>query len=187
MTRTFPHIHPPLTLRVGWAGYAFARKLDPAKYERIIISPRSYFVFTPLLASTSVGTLEFRTILESVRRLGDVEFHQGWADDIDFSRKLIRVEENQADDLSSQTILPPPKKNPESNEIQVEPPQIPKGPVMDVGYDKLVIAVGAYSQTFGIDGVRQHAHFLRDIGDARRVRLRVLSLFEQCSSPTICK
>ncbi|KAJ0118460.1 external NADH-ubiquinone oxidoreductase 1 [Diaporthe amygdali] len=168
-----------------WAGYAFARKLDPAKYERIIISPRSYFVFTPLLASTSVGTLEFRTILESVRRLGDVEFHQGWADDIDFSRKLIRVEENQADDLSSQTILPPPKKNPESNEIQVEPPQIPKGPVMNVGYDKLVIAVGAYSQTFGIDGVRQHAHFLRDIGDARRVRLRVLSLFEQCSSPTI--
>ncbi|KAI7786564.1 external NADH-ubiquinone oxidoreductase 1 [Diaporthe eres] len=143
------------------------------------------FVFTPLLASTSVGTLEFRTTLESVRRLGDVEFHQGWADDIDFSRKVIRVEENQADDLSSQTILPPPKKDPKSNEIQVEPPQIPKGPVMDVGYDKLVIAVGAYSQTFGIEGVRQHAHFLRDIGDARRVRLRVLSLFEQCSSPTI--
>ncbi|KAG6365043.1 hypothetical protein INS49_006649 [Diaporthe citri] len=136
----------------GWAGYAFARTLDPAKYERIIISPRSYFVFTPLLASTSVGTLEFRTTLESVRRLGDVEFHQGWADDIDFSRKVIHVEENQADDLSSQTVLPPPKKDPKSNEIQVEPPQIPKGPVMDVGYDKLVIAVGAYSQTFGIEG-----------------------------------
>ncbi|KAK7733224.1 hypothetical protein SLS63_004753 [Diaporthe eres] len=166
----------------GWAGYALARTLDPAKYERIIISPRSYFVFTPLLASTSVGTLEFRTTLESVRRLGDVEFHQGWADDIDFSRKVIRIEENQADDLSSQTILPPPKNDPKSNEIQVEPPQIPKGPVMDVGYDKLVIAVGAYSQTFGIEGVRQHAHFLRDIGDARRVRLRVLSLFEQCST-----
>ncbi|KAI3401250.1 hypothetical protein diail_11956 [Diaporthe ilicicola] len=169
----------------GWAGYAFARTLDPSKYERIIISPRSYFVFTPLLASTSVGTLEFRTTLESVRRLGDVEFHQGWADDIDLSRKVIRVEENQADDLSSQTILPPPKKDPNSSEVQVEPPQIPKGPAMDIGYDKLVIAVGAYSQTFGIEGVRQHANFLRDIGDARRIRLRVLSLFEQCSSPTI--
>ncbi|POS74789.1 external NADH-ubiquinone oxidoreductase 1, mitochondrial precursor [Diaporthe helianthi] len=169
----------------GWAGYAFARTLDPAKYERVIISPRSYFVFTPLLASTSVGTLEFRTILESVRRLGDVEFHQGWADDIDFSRKVIHVEENQADDLSSQTILPPPK-HPKTKDVQgVEPPQVPKGPVMDVAYDKLVVAVGAYSQTFGIEGVRQYAHFLRDIGDARRVRLRVLSLFEQCSSPTI--
>lgn len=138
------------------------------------------------MASTSVGTLEFRTTLESVRRLGDVEFHQGWADDIDICRKVIRVEENQADDLSSQTILPPPK-DPKSKDVQVEPPQIPKGPVMDVAYDKLVIAVGAYSQTFGIEGVRQHAHFLRDIGDARRIRLRVLSLFEQCSSPTICK
>ena len=59
----------------------------------------------------------------------------------------------------------------------------PKGDLIDIRYDKLVIACGAYSQTFGIEGVREHAHFLRDIGDARRIRLRVLSLFEQCSYP----
>ena len=64
----------------GWAGYAFARTLDPAKFDRIVISPRSYFVFTPLLASTSVGTLEFRAILEPVRRAKQVRFFQGWAD-----------------------------------------------------------------------------------------------------------
>lgn len=180
----------------GWAGYAFARTLDPAKYERIIVSPRSYFVFTPLLASTAVGTLEFRATLESVRRLGkNVSFHQGWADDVDFSRKVIRVEENCADDLSSQTILPPPPPPPPSSAapsskethsvIQTAPPQIPKGPVTDVPYDKLVVAVGAYSQTFGIEGVRQHANFLRDIGDARKIRLRVLAIFEQCTSPAM--
>lgn len=145
-----------------------------------MISPRSYFVFTPLLASTAVGTLEFRATLESVRRLGrDVTFRQGWADDVDFERKVVHVEENFADGLISQTILPPSKG-------QVKPSQVPKGPVIDVAYDKLVVAVGAYSQTFGIEGVRQHAHFLRDIGDARKIRLRVLSLFEQCASPAMC-
>lgn len=170
----------------GWAGYAFARTLDPNKYERIIVSPRSYFVFTPLLASTAVGTLEFRTTLESVRRLGkSLSFHQGWADSIDFGRKVVRVEENRSDDLSSQTILPPPPGP--GLPPPVEPPQIPKGPSTDVAYDKLVIAVGAYSQTFGIEGVRQHANFLRDVGDARKIRLRVLSIFEQCASPAMCK
>lgn len=65
-----------MILGSGWAGYGFARTLDPNKYERIMISPRSYFVFTPLLAGSAVGTLEFRAILESVRRLRLDDFHQ---------------------------------------------------------------------------------------------------------------
>ncbi|KAJ4304385.1 hypothetical protein N0V88_001998 [Collariella sp. IMI 366227] len=171
----------------GWAGYGFARTLDPAKYERVVISPRSYFVFTPLLASTSVGTLEFRTILEPVRRLpGKIGFYQGWADDIDLNRKIIRVETNAAEEAASKTVVPPSFPSPsEANglEKEVTPVKKPKGDLIDIPYDKLVIACGAYSQTFGIEGVREHAHFLRDIGDARRIRLRVLSLFEQCSYP----
>ncbi|KAL2141812.1 hypothetical protein VTI28DRAFT_1899 [Corynascus sepedonium] len=171
----------------GWAGYGFARTLDPAKYERVIISPRSYFVFTPLLASTSVGTLEFRTILEPVRRLpGKVGFLQGWADDIDFERKTISVEANAAEDAASTTVVPAPSPPPSETsrpESLGTPFKAPKGDLVNIPYDKLVIACGAYSQTFGIEGVREHAHFLRDIGDARRIRLRVLSLFEQCAYP----
>lgn len=190
---------PILTIVPGWAGYAFARTLDPARYDRIVVSPRSYFVFTPLLASTAVGTLEFRATLESVRRLGDnVAFRQGWADDVDFARKVVRVEENFADGLTSQTILPPTPPPPPSEKgghnATVDVPVHPaadaaaaKGPITEVPYDKLVIAVGAYSQTFGIEGVRQHANFLRDVGDARKIRLRVLSLFEQCASPIMCE
>lgn len=166
----------------GWAGYSFARTLDPAKYERVVISPRSYFVFTPLLASTSVGTLEFRAILEPVRRApGGLRFYQGWADDVDFSRKVIRVEANAIDKL--QHDLSPISASTAASEVATET-RPPRGEIFDVEYDKLVIAVGAYSQTFGIAGVREHAHFLRDIGDARRIRLRVLSIFEQCSYPT---
>lgn len=162
----------------GWAGYGFARALDPSKFERIIVSPRSYFVFTPLLASTAVGTLEFRSVLEPIRRLPGpgVDFYQGWADNVDFAAKTIRVEANIADDLASQTVIPGSSSS--------GTPRPPKGATVILPYDKLVIACGAYSQTFGIPGVREHAHFLRDIGDARRIRLRVLSLFEQCSHPS---
>ncbi|KAI6087531.1 FAD/NAD(P)-binding domain-containing protein [Hypoxylon rubiginosum] len=157
----------------GWAGYGFARSLDPNKFERIMISPRSYFVFTPLLAGTAVGTLEFRAVLEPVRRLGLDQFHQGWADDIDFARKTIRVEANTSDDLASRTRLAM-KHSPDGAE---------KGATFDVEYDKLVIAVGSYSQTFGIEGVREHANFLRDVGDARKIRQKVLQNFEKAALP----
>lgn len=164
-----------VVLGSGWAGYGFARTLDPKKYERVMISPRSYFVFTPLLAGTSVGTLEFRATLESVRRLELDHFHQGWADDIDFSKKVIRVEANTSDDLASRTRLGPIKPS----EMKGK-----KGEFFDVPYDKLVVAVGSYSQTFGIEGVKEHANFLRDVGDARKIRLRILQCFEKAALPT---
>ncbi|KAH8193989.1 hypothetical protein TruAng_011843 [Truncatella angustata] len=164
-----------VVLGSGWAGYGFARTLDPKKYERVMISPRSYFVFTPLLAGTSVGTLEFRATTEPVRRLKLDHFHQGWADDIDFSKKIIRVEANTSDDLASRTHSGPTKPS----ELQST-----KNEVFEVPYDKLVIAVGSYSQTFGIEGVKEHANFLRDVGDARKIRMRVLQCFEKAALPT---
>ncbi|KAL5610745.1 hypothetical protein FOBRF1_006862 [Fusarium oxysporum] len=191
-----------VVLGSGWAGYALVRNLDPAKYERIIISPRSYFVFTPLLASTSVGTLEFRSILEPVRRLQPDRFHQGWADDVDFTNKTIRVETNpDADEINSRTLPPATQSSPhndgrDSGSSAVSVIQTPssgsvketltkrKGEMITVPYDKLIFAVGAYSQTFGIPGVREHANFLRDVGDARSIRLRILQCFERAELPS---
>lgn len=49
-----------------------------------------------------------------------------------------------------------------------------KGAVFDLKYDKLVVAVGCYSQTFGTPGVRENALFLKDVADAVRIRKRVL-------------
>ncbi|OBZ66693.1 putative NADH dehydrogenase [Grifola frondosa] len=59
------------------------------------------------------------------------------------------------------------------------------GSKFQLHYDKLVIAVGAYNQTFNIPGVKEHAHFLKDIKDARAIRTRVLECFEQANQPTI--
>ncbi|CAD6447677.1 1671b8a3-49f7-43e9-ba33-68a0ae5260ad [Sclerotinia trifoliorum] len=178
-----------LILGSGWSGFTLSRQLDPKKYQTVVISPRSYFVFTPLLASTAVGTLEFRSALESVRGRGrwrgwglvgggwggwgarnnGVEFWQGWADDVDFDKKTIKVEEN---------AIERPKTA--STTIQ----KVGKGKVFEVGYDKLVVSVGCYSQTFGIEGVRENALFLKDVGDARKIRKRILECFETAALPT---
>ena len=57
-------------------------------------------------------------------------------------------------------------------------------PTFDVSYDKLAICVGCYSQTFGTRGVRENALFLKDIGDARKIRRRILEIFDLAVLPT---
>jgi NADH dehydrogenase FAD-containing subunit len=171
-----------LTKRIGWAGYDFARYLDHSKYHAVIVSPRSYFVFTPLLASTAVGTLEFRTALEPVRSYRTkADFYQGWADSVDFINKKISVEE-AVDDPHLGLAMTGNRNDPNAK-LPSKRPEV-KGKLFDLSYDKLIIAVGSYCQTFNIPGVREHAYFLKDIGDARRIRKRILGCFEMASLPT---
>lgn len=163
----------------GWAGFVLSRELDKKKFQPVVVSPRSYFVFTPLLASTAVGTLEFRTTLESVRaKRSGVEFIQGWGDDVNFNEKSLRIEEA--------TIRTPPAsaKGGDAASMYDRDGAKNKGALFDLKYDKLVVAVGCYSQTFGTPGVRENALFLKDIVDAVRIRKRALECFETASLPT---
>ncbi|KAF9591352.1 hypothetical protein IFM89_003975 [Coptis chinensis] len=43
--------------------------LDTNIYDIVCVSPRNHMVFTPLLASTCVGTLEFRSVAEPIGRI----------------------------------------------------------------------------------------------------------------------
>ncbi|KAI8371696.1 FAD/NAD-P-binding domain-containing protein [Radiomyces spectabilis] len=141
----------------GWAGFGLMRQLDKKNYDVTVVSPRNYFVFTPLLASTSVGTLEFRCITEPVRGYSkDVDYHEAWCNKIDFDNQLIHCSSNLDDNKDEKFTL---------------------------DYDKLVISVGAYSNTFNTPGVKEHGIFLKDINDARRIRARVLECFEYAAQP----
>ena len=51
-------------LGTGWGGYSFLKNIDRKKYNVVVVSPRNHFLFTPLLVSTTVGTLEFRYYLK---------------------------------------------------------------------------------------------------------------------------
>lgn len=57
---------------------------------------------------------------------------------------------------------------------EVEGKRWVKGRTFELGYDKLVVAVGCYSQTFNTRGVKENALFLKDVGDARKIRKRIL-------------
>ncbi|KAJ6511438.1 NDE1, mitochondrial external NADH dehydrogenase [Mycena vitilis] len=150
----------------GWGGYGVLRGLDKKRWDVTIISPNNYFNFTPLLASCAVGTLEFRCAIEPVRRYTpQVVAYQAWCDKIDFQRKTVQC----------MPATPPFGQDQPAG----------TGTSFNLRYDKIVLAAGAYSQTFGVPGVKEHAHFLKDVKDARAIRIRILECFEQAMQPTL--
>lgn len=58
-----------VVLGTGWAACSFMKGIDTNMYDIVCISPRNHMVFTPLLASTCVGTLEFRSVAEPVGQI----------------------------------------------------------------------------------------------------------------------
>ena len=53
----------------GWGACRLLKDINTLIYDVVCISPRNHMVFTPLLASTCVGTLEFRSVTEPVRTI----------------------------------------------------------------------------------------------------------------------
>lgn len=63
--------------------------------KQVVISPRNYFLFTPLLPSVTVGTLAARSILEPTRFLTrhlkrQVEVYEGEVSEVDPVKKTVR-------------------------------------------------------------------------------------------------
>lgn len=59
-----------LILGTGWGAMSFIKAFDHSllsKYELVLLSPRNYFVYTPLLPAMCAGTVEERSIVEPVR------------------------------------------------------------------------------------------------------------------------
>ena len=81
----------------GWASVAFLTTLDTSNYNVVIVSPRNYFLFTPLLPSTTVGTIDLRSILQPIRFITrfkerETMFVEGECKDIDPVKKTILIE-----------------------------------------------------------------------------------------------
>ncbi|BEI81926.1 hypothetical protein CcaverHIS002_0210860 [Cutaneotrichosporon cavernicola] len=163
----------------GWGGYNLARKADKSLYDVTLISPNSYFSFTPFLASTCVGTLEFQCATEPVRGIKHVNYGQGWAQSIDLTSRTVRVV----------PALPP--LHPTKDDLPIDTTgaelhaAFSPGDAYDVQFDKLVVATGCRSASFGTPGVTEYAHFLKDVREARAIRHRLLQNLELASEPTI--
>ncbi|PGH15937.1 hypothetical protein AJ79_02104 [Helicocarpus griseus UAMH5409] len=165
----------------GWGGWTVSRKLSPSKFNRTIISPRSYFVFTPLLTDAAVGSLNFSEIVEPVRdRKSTVNFIQAAARTVDFNRKVITCEASVVKSGVTESARV------EQNELEKQvKAQWEQGQRFEVPYDKLIIAVGCSPRTFNTPGVRENAFFFKDVGDARRVKRRIRECFELAALPRV--
>jgi len=53
-----------------------------------------------------------------------------------------------------------------------------------MNYDILVVAIGSENNTFNTPGVQEHAHFLKEVPDARRIRSAISDAFESAMTPT---
>ncbi|GAV53347.1 hypothetical protein ZYGR_0AI06310 [Zygosaccharomyces rouxii] len=53
----------------GWGAISFLNHIDTKRYNVSLVSPRNYFLFTPLLPSTPVGTVDEKSIVEPVVKL----------------------------------------------------------------------------------------------------------------------
>ena len=114
--------HKPklVILGTGWGSVALLKQLNPDDYNVTVVSPSNHFLFTPMLPSATVGTLELRSLVEPVRRIVNKvkgHFFKGTAKDVDFSNRLVEVAAKDANGQDQHFYLP---------------------------YDKLVIGVGSY-------------------------------------------
>ncbi|CAI5706616.1 unnamed protein product [Peronospora effusa] len=130
--------------------------------DLVIVSKRNHFLYTPLLASTTVGTLEFRSIIEPLRDSmfsHEGDFHLANVHNVDPEHKVLNVE-------SAISAVSCNRK-------------------YDIKYDALVLACGSMPLTFGLRGVEEHAFFLKEIHHAQKIRNRILDNFEAATQPGV--
>ncbi|KAK8065478.1 hypothetical protein PG997_012225 [Apiospora hydei] len=144
-------------LGTGWGSVALLKKLDTENYNVIVVSPRNYFLFTPLLPSCTTGNIEHRSIMEPVRQIlrskkASAMYYEAECTHIDAERKVIKISDNS--DVKGDVH------------------------VTEVPYDMLVVGVGAENATFGIPGVRENSCFLKEIKDAQAIRTKIMDCVE---------
>ncbi|CAF1330259.1 unnamed protein product [Adineta steineri] len=178
-----------VVLGTGWGAVPLLKHLDTQKYEVICVSPRNYFLMTPLLPSVSVGTVETRTVIESIRSLVGprVKFVEATCINVDPKAKTITCNNNGEQNVSRgddvKTIVAPPSRESGASSRIIKDSARTR-PQFDMKYDILVVAVGSENNTFNTPGVEEHAHFLKELLDARRIRSAISDAFESAMTPT---
>ncbi|TDL20534.1 NDE2, mitochondrial external NADH dehydrogenase [Rickenella mellea] len=151
-----------VVLGSGWGATSLLKSLDTEDYNVIVISPKNYFLFTPLLPSVAVGTLNPRSIIQPTRYITRhkkrmVSVIEGTATEVDPTAKTVTfTDSSEIQGAISKTTIP---------------------------YDYLVYAVGAENQTFGIPGVREYGCFMKELHDAETLQRRFMDCVETAAFP----
>ncbi|EFJ45750.1 hypothetical protein VOLCADRAFT_63330 [Volvox carteri f. nagariensis] len=153
-----------LVLGSGWGAHSLIKVIDTDMYDVVVVSPRNHFVFTPMLPSTAVGTVEFRSLLEPIRT----------------SNPCVTYLEAQCETLD------PEGEGGGGEGLLVQSThllQLSKPWQMQIQYDKAVVAVGEQPATFGVPGVKEHCFFMKEVTDAVALRKKIAEKFELACLP----
>ncbi|MFG1945304.1 NAD(P)/FAD-dependent oxidoreductase [Nonomuraea sp. NPDC048826] len=136
----------------GFGGYACARHLErwlrPGEAEIVLITPKDYTLYLPLLPQVAAGVLQPRSIVTPLHtRLRRSKLLPGVALDVDLDGRAVNV-----------------------LKIDGEPVRVP--------YDVLVLAPGSMTRTFDIPGLREHARGMKTLAEAVYLRDRSIAQLE---------
>lgn len=150
----------------GWGAHALMKVADCRKLRIIVVSPTNHFVFTPMLASAGVGTVEFGSMTEAVRAANPLidEYIEGKATKVDVNDKKVTIKLNP--------LLTTTTRDESSPEIELD-------------YDHLVVSVGSRVSDMNVPGARQHSLRLKTTEDSRRLRTAVGEALEYASRPDV--
>ncbi|KAG7367357.1 FAD-dependent pyridine nucleotide-disulfide oxidoreductase [Nitzschia inconspicua] len=153
-----------VVLGSGWAAHALMKVVDCRKIRLVIVSPVNHFVFTPMLASASVGTVEYRSMTEAVRSTNPCmeAYFEGKAIDLDLENKTVTVKLNK--------LLDGVREG--------------ESPQLELSYDHLVVSVGCKVDGRGVPGVEKCLR-LKTLDDARKLRQSLCETFEYASRPEV--
>ncbi|HST80794.1 MAG TPA: NAD(P)/FAD-dependent oxidoreductase [Kineosporiaceae bacterium] len=143
----------------GFAGFEAARALVKAAgdaAEIVLINPTNYFLYLPLLPEVTAGILDPRRIAVSLAEaLPKVQLILG------------RVGEHGVD-IDKQTV----------HYVDAE------GQPGEIGYDRLVLAVGSVNKLLPVPGISEHAHGFRGIPEAIYLRDHITRQFALADTAT---
>jgi NADH dehydrogenase len=158
-----------VVLGSGYAGIHACRQLisqqqDADRLQITLISDVDHLLYTTMIYEVPAGNLAPSSIRQSVRTLfsgQNVHFKKGKAVKINTEDQIVRYQtagRQSAEDDS--------------------------GECLDVDYDYLVSAIGSETQFFGTPGAEEHTHQLKNLKQAKDLKNRLVSKFEQASLET---
>ena len=147
----------------GYVGFCAARalraRLGTDQVEIAVIDPRPYMTYQPFLPEVAAGSIQPRHVIASHRRsLAGCTIITGSIAGIDHASRTV-------------TIAPP-----------VPGSTHEEGVPYKIGYDHLVLALGAEARTLPIPGLAEQALGFKQVEEALALRNRVLSRIEDAAS-----
>ena len=173
-----------VVLGSGWAAHALMKVADCNKLRLIIVSPSNHFVFTPMLASAAVGTVEYRSMTEAVRAANPMicDYLEGAATSVNVPDQTVTVQMNPLHEVAKSEQLS--SRNDDDDDDDESESSAMTPPILTIPYDHLVVAVGSKVDDRGVPGANACLR-LKTTEDAKRLRTAVGQALEYASRPNL--